>query len=401
MLGQIANIHNLLEFLSTCEIATLRAATVCTVPKLLLFTSTFLVAFMLAISPQAQSAERVAQNLESRLSVTWQGQELSAVLERLSTTQGLTFWLDRRINPQQPVNAHHSNVTIREVLDRIATDHSLGWSVLDDIIYIGPTESANDLATLAARARQSLDKAPADYRNRWLAAEPARWQRLSDPQEILEMWFADTGIKLSNPQVLSHDLWAARDLHLMSLSNRAVLLLISFNMTCEIAPNGRSCHIVPIKKPVLITVTHDAGNKARQVIAAFKENKDVEIHRSGRQLTITGRWEDQQQAAEIIAGQPPSKPGGNLPKRVSEQRFSLKLENQPVGKIIDQLAGQLGLNVAWQEQLLTTNPDMRQTLISCEVTNGDLDKLLESVLAPAGLSYRLQSNQLDIFPAMP
>jgi hypothetical protein len=374
---------------------------VCTVPKLLLFTSTFLVAFVLSVSPQAQSAGRVAHNLNSRLSVTWQGQELIVVLERLSTTQGLTFWLDRRINPQQPVNSHHSNVTLREVLDRIATDHSLGWSMLDDIIYIGPTESANNLATLAARARQSLDNAPTDYRNRWLAVEPARWQQLSEPREVLETWFSDTGIKLSNSQVLPHDLWAARDLQPMSLADRAVLLLIGFNMTCEISRNGRTCHIVPIEKPVLITVTHDAGNKARQVMAAFKENRGVEIQRSGRQLTITGRWEDQQQAIEIIAGKTLAKPGGNLPQRVLEQRFSLKLENQPVGKVIDQLAGQLGLNVAWQEQLLTPTRDMRQTLISCEVINGDLEKLLESVLAPAGLSYHLQSSQLDIFPATP
>jgi hypothetical protein len=398
MFGQKPNIHILLTFLSTCGIATVRATMVCTVPKLLPFPGTFLVAFMLAVSPQAHSAEGVTQNLDSRLSVTWQGQELGAVLDRLSTTQGLSVWLDRRIDPQQQVNARHSNATLREVLDQIASDHLLGWCVLDDLIYIGPVESANEMATLAAMVRQSLDTTPADYRNRWLSVEPASWPRLSNPKALLEQWSAEADTKLSNPQVLPHDLWDAHSLTPMSLADRVTLLLIGFDMTLEITPNGRSCQIVPIESPVLITETHNAGSRARQVLAAFKDNKDVEIQNTGRQLTITGRWEDQQHAAEIIAGSRTVKRRQNVPKKVSEQRFSLKLENQQVGKVIDQLAGQLGLNVTWDRQL---NPDVKQKLISCEVSNGDLNNLLESVLTPAGLSYRLQSKRLQILPATP
>lgn len=401
MLARTANILNLLVSLSICGIATLRARMACTVPKMLFCTGTFLMIAMLAVSPEAGSAERVAQKLDGRLSITWHGQELGIVLERLSTTQGLTFWLDRRINPQQPVNVHHSNVTIREVLDRIAIDHSLGWSVLNDIIYIGPAESTNDLGTLAARMRQAAEKLPAEERNRWLSDIPTHWQRLSNPRAILETWFAEAGIKLSNYQELPHDLWDAMDLPPMNLADRVTLILIGFDKTCEITPNGRSCRIVPIKRPVLITKTHDAGNKARQVMAAFKEKKDVEIQRSGRQLTITGRWEDQQQAAEIIAGKTRTKLTENLPKRVSEQRFSLKLKNQPVGMVIDQLAGQLGLGVSWDQQLLAATPGVQETLISCEVSNGNLAELLESVLAPAGLGYRLNGNQLEIVPATP
>lgn len=378
---------------------------VCTIPKLLPLFDTCVVAFMLAISPHAHSAERIAQNLDTRLSITWQGQELGAVVERLATTQGISFWLDRRINPQQPVNARHSNATLRNVLEQIASDHSLGWSVFDDIVYIGTAESARDLATLSARLRRSLENAPADYRNRWLSAEPVSWPRLSTPREVLHGWLTNAGIELSNPKIIPHDLCNARELPSMSMADRISLLLIGYEMTCEVTPNGRSCRIVPIERPVMITEIHNAGDRARDVLAAFKDNKDVEIQRKGRQLTITGRWEDQQRAAEIIAGEKVPNSQRNLPKKVpksvSEQRFTLKLENQPVGKTIDQLAGQLGLNVSWDQRLLAGKQDMRQKRVSCEVTNGDLDRLLESVLAPAELSFQLNGNELKILPITP
>jgi hypothetical protein len=401
MFGQKPNIHILLTSLPTCGIATVQAAMVCTVPKPLLLTGTFLVAFMLAVSPQARSADDIAQNLDRPVSVTWQGQELGAVLERLATTQGISFWIDRRIDPQQPVNARHSNATLRDVLDQVASDHALGWSVLDDIIYIGPVESANELATLAAKVRQSLNSVPADYRNRWLTDESKAWSRHSNPRTLLEQWFTEVDIILSNPQVLAHDLWDAHSLTSVSLADRVTLMLIGFDMTLEISPNGRSCQIVPIERPVLITETYNAGSRARQVLTAFKDNKDVEIENTGRQLTITGQWEDQQRVAEIITGSRTAKRRQNVPKKDSEQRFSLKLENQPVGKVIDQLAGQLGLKVTWNRKLLATHPGIQQKLVSCEVSNGDLNNLLQSVLTPAGLSYRLHRNQLQIVPATP
>jgi hypothetical protein len=373
----------------------------CTVPKLLLPTGTFLVACLLAASPLAHAAEGVEQKLTSRLSATWLGQELGMVLERLGSTQGVTIWLDRRVNSQQQVDARHSNATIRAILEQTTTEHALGWSLFGEIIHVGPPEAANDLATLAARVRQSLDNTPADYRNRWLTTEPASWPRLSVPREILSQWFATAEIKFTNPEALPHDLWDAYSLPPMSLADRVVLLLIGFDATCEISPNGRSCQIVPIKRPVLITQKHNAGNRSQEVIAAFQGEKNVEIHRGGRQLTVTGRWEDQQRVANIIAGNDPRKPTQNQRLRESQQRFSLKLENQTVGKVIDQLAAQLGLNVVWEQQLLAGNIDLRQTRISCEVTNGDLNKLLESVLAPAGLSYRLSGTELKIMPITP
>src|SRR5690606_12368633 len=152
-------------------------------------------------------------------------------------------------------------------------------------------------------------------------------------------------ISLKNPEALSHDLWDAARLPPLPLVDRVVLLLLGYDKTCQISASGQSLEIVPIARPVLITAEYQPGRQMRELLAAFHDGPVVVLNRQGNQVAITGRWEDQQRARQIIKGsQPNRETSAPRPGRTQEQRFSLKLENQPVGKVIEQLAGQLGLS---------------------------------------------------------
>ena len=91
--------------------------------------------------------------------------------------------------------------------------------------------------------------------------------------------------------------------------------------------------------------------------------------------------------ATVADGRPPRTPRG------SEQRFTLKIDNKPVGPVIDQLARQLKLQVQWDPAIAA---DDRNQLISCEVRDADLDKLLEAVLTPARLSFSRDDKSVTI-----
>jgi type II secretory pathway component HofQ len=90
----------------------------------------------------------------------------------------------------------------------------------------------------------------------------------------------------------------------------------------------------------------------------------------------------------------PRRPGGKS-TAAQAQRFTLKIENQPVGRVLDQLARQLNLNVVWS----TNPPAGQQALISCDVRQVDLDGLLEAILEPAGLTSRREGQTVTIQPA--
>jgi hypothetical protein len=73
------------------------------------------------------------------------------------------------------------------------------------------------------------------------------------------------------------------------------------------------------------------------------------------------------------------------------------LVDKPLGPVVDQLAGQLGLAVQWSDQLDVET--LRNKLVSCDVRQADQRQLLESVLGAAGLSCRITASGLIVLPA--
>lgn len=305
------------------------------------------------------------------------------------------MWIDRRVDPQQLVNAQFTEATLSEVFDGILTPANLGWSAWGDLIYVGPQATASEIATLRAIARKSVDKLSANRRRPWLATEATSWPRLTDPRDLLAEWLANSGLLVKNPAALGHDLWDAKTFPPLSLLDRVVLLLAGYDMTCQIGAGGETLEIIPIARPVLITEQYQPGRKMRELMSAFQDNSAVTLNRQNSSVALTGRWEDHQLARSIIAdAKSRSQQATDQPTSKQERRFSLKLENQPVGKVVDQLASQLGLTVEWNAGAI----DQREKLTTCEIQDGTIDGLFTMVLAPVGLRYSLSDGQLLIVP---
>ena len=290
------------------------------------------------------------RQMQQRVSVTWQRQELGQALERLSVTQQISVWLDRRVDPQQLVDLQFSDMPLYQGIEKLATQHQLGVSQLGPVIYVGPRQSAQELDALSQQARRMLAHVPTSQRRRWLEAEACGWPRLGEPRRILVEWFTSAKISLHGDESIPHDLWRARHWPPLSLVDRVVLVLVGFDLTCQISRDGKSCEVVPIRRPLVM---------------------------DGRKLSLV----------------PVPTPRRN---RSGQQAFTLKLQNQPVGRVLDQIAKQLNLEVVWDKELLAARPMVREFLVSCDLQNVDSDKLLESILQPADLRCWSEGNRLKI-----
>jgi len=288
--------------------------------------------------------------LAQRITATWQGQQLGTALERLASTRQAPLWLDRRVDPRQTVDVQFTDVPFAQALAKLTEQHSLGVTQLDSVIYVGPRKTARGLATLARRARAALAQAPAVRRKQWLRAAPSSWPRLTQPRALLKELLAQAGIELVDDKLVAHDLWQARELPPMALVDRVVLILAGFDLTCEISPDGKTCRVVPIEYPL-----PDAGD------------------------------------APLAEANSPA------PGTATRQQFSLRLENQPVGRVMEQLARQLKLELFWTEDSLQSNKRSRETLVSCQIKNVDLDELLRSILSPAGLGFSREGQRVEIY----
>ena len=311
-----------------------------------------------ATTSRAQSRSAATQQLEQRLvapvSVAWEGQQLAAALQRLADAQRFSVWIDRRVDPSAPIVLTVADRPLGEVLSALATPRALAATPYHGVLFFGPKQTADELLTLSALARQSIAKAPSNVRSRWL--KPKAWAiaRLSEPRELLKQLARSAGATVVDEHHIPHDLWPARTLPPMSALDRAVLLLSGFDLTCRISADGSKLRVMPIKRPLqLISPAPPTASRAR-----------------------------------------PPQPRSTA--KTTVQRFTLKIDNQPAGRVIDQLARQLQLEVVWDTAIEQTPALGREANVSCDVREADLDQLLTAVLTPAGLAYEREGKKVGI-----
>ncbi len=337
--------------------------------------------------------------LGTRVSAVWKGQALGVVLDRLAAAEGIAFWVDRRVDLQRLVEVQFNDLPLSEVLDMLTKDHSLGWSSLGVICYVGPRDAAHEIATLLELTRDSIQELPTSQRTIWLHESPASWPRLSEPKLLLSEWLGEQEIILLHPELIPHDRWPAKKLPSLPLGERVVLLLVGFDLTCQISPDGDKCIVVPIERPVMITRNYEAGQKTRAIAEQMsREAPDFQITQQGRGLSATGRWEDHEKLAAYLSGGKPATQRVNPTQPGTVRKlFSLRLKNQPLGKVISHIVHQVGLNVVWDGSLLKDTSDPRKLHVSCEVQEVDLTTLLHAILDPVGIDFHLEEGHLKLF----
>jgi len=313
----------------------------------------FAVMLVMSRNSPAQSSPTFEQKLQGKVSVTWQDQQLAVALERLSNAGEITLWLDRRVDRQQIVSMQCVDLPLVQAFERLAQQQSLGFTRLERIAYLGPQQTALELTTLIDQARNTLatpalaTPSPTTIRKRWLRPEATTWPRLSEPRALVESWLRNAKIQSVGSEQIPHDLWPEQKLPPLALVDRLVLVLAGFDLTCEIATDGKSCAIVPITRPLKLV----------------------------RQRPL------------------PKKQPRNSQHGESHQRFTLRLENQPLGRVLDHFAKQLQLEVVWSVE---RKEQVRKQLVSCDVKNANLDELLQSVLRPAELLHQREGKRVTI-----
>ncbi len=344
--------------------------------------------------------ERLHRQLDAPVSVAWRGQALAEGLARLGEAQELPLWIDRRVDPATAVDVQVDDRPLREALAAIAGPHDLHAAPYHGVLYVGPRQAAEEVATLGELARQSLARAPAAARSRWLKSEPWSFPKLSEPRALLKKLAASAQTALAADGAVPHDLWPARSLPALPAIDRAVLLLVGFDLTCELSPDGRTLRIAPIERPVLAERRYRIARAQQESFDALLADMGVRpVERAGKgALTVRATAEQHRRLQESLhppRRRDPAGPSTAPADDLAAKRFTLKIENQPAGSVVDQLARQLKLDVQWDGDAAQAAA-ARATPVACDVRQVDLDGLLHAVLTPRGLQYERDVRKLVI-----
>ena len=277
-----------------------------------------------------------------KVSIEWKDAELRPRLANLAADQQVPCFLDRRIDPNQELDFARSAISLRELFDELATAIDADSTSIGPVIYIGPPPTAAALAEALGQRRKELGRIPSLNRAR---ARPLRWDKLSEPRQLLLDVAREYSLSVVNPEAVPHDLWPAADFPPLSLAEQLTLLLAGFDLTFEAAADGKQMRLVPLP-------------------------------------TSGPRDEIVRQPAGSTAAEPA---GENT-------RYDLTVQNQPAGAVVNRVAKQLG-------RQLECSAAVRQKLsatIDLKVKGATLAELMDKTLSPLGLTFRLTKETLQV-----
>lgn len=347
--------------------------------------------------PAQQPAPNVSleTRLEQPVTATWANLPFHEAMTSFATAQHLSIVIDRQIDRDAPFTLSLSADPLRVALQKIAERKQVAVSMLGPVVYFGPRRSAETLKTLAALRRDEIAKLPAGSRRLMSQSRPWAWDDLAEPRNLLGDLAKEARVQLEDPRKLPHDLWRGNRLPAMNWSDRLTLLLIPFDLTFAIGPDGRSISLVPIPDVVEIERTYaggdDPSSRAKKLAARVPA---AQISVANNKLSVVGRMEDHEQISQLLSGRPVRttevKPGRDV--------YKLNVEGLPLEKVFSQIGTMLKLEIKYDQKAIQAAGITLDQLITFRVENASLDDLLTAALKDTDLTFERNEKVVTIKP---
>jgi hypothetical protein len=288
--------------------------------------------------------------------IFWTDVPLIDALSRLERVFGEAVFLDRRIDPNLRVTLNMSATSLEQVVTAIATEPKLGVSRMSGIVYVGPKESASRLGALARTRTVEANRLPESQRAALLRKRSHSWPKLAEPRELAASLVERIGWRLKGADRIPHDLWRAGTFSDLSVVEQLTILLVGFDLTFELQPDGKVISIVPLEPSLPLVNGEDAGDEPMPI-------------------------------------EPTAKKPAN-----TKQVFSLRVKDKPVGPVLQELSRRLNWQLEINEAAIATAGLSLDARVSMAGENVDPDQLLEALLEPAGLAYERENDRVRILP---
>jgi hypothetical protein len=346
----------------------------------------------MAQSSAVLSGSEFLEQLRQPSGIAWSDMPLRLAIETLGRDQQIGVMLDRRTDPGRLISLNVAPQPLEHLLTTLARQTGLGVCYVDAVAYFGPTETTQILATVAAMRRREAEQLPREAAHRCTRVNSLRWPMLAVPRELITELAGEARLDIVNADLVPHDLWPAVALPPLPWADRMTLVLAGFGLTFEFTSEGAAIRLTPMPKTAAIVQTYPgkghAQENARRIAAGFPE---AQVTVEGDQLRIAGPWEVHRAVEELMQGKRVSRRQPSNTQRRTV--YTLQVENEPVGGVILALAKQLNLKV----EISTVTEGKLEERISFHVTDVTRDELLQAVLAPVNLRFRVTGGELQVY----
>ena len=341
---------------------------------------------------------RFRQQLVQPVDIVWADNPLRGALHGLARAHRVAVLIDRRVDPGQKLDLQAADVPLEAVLREIARSRHLGVSVLGSVAYFGPPQSSSRLRTIAALRTEEIRRLSPDVVRTFLLPKRFGWDDFAMPRALLVQLAEQNGLEIDGLDRVPHDLWAAADLPSLSAVKQLTLILIQFDLTFEVGPDGRSISLVRLADESALVRDYPGGIDPQATARKFAlRAPDARIKVIGVRVHVKGLLEDHQR---ITSPRRPSKRPTPIPleNTLANKRFTLEA-NQSAGALLRQLADRLKLDLRIDVDGLRRAGISLDQRILLRVENATIYELLLEVVGPLRLDVRRDGNVVEIGPA--
>jgi hypothetical protein len=308
-----------------------------------------------------------------------------------------SVFVDRRVDPDLRVTLQLEATSIDDVLRAMAEAESLGMSRLGALRYLGPRHAAQQLRTVAMMRSDDVARLPYADRSQLERKQGLHWPRLSEPRMVVNSVAEQRGWRIFGGERIPHDLWSAAELPALNAAEQLTMLLVGFDLTFNLHTRERALEIVPLGKVAVRREYRVPSQISDPTYLLQQELPSAVARLDGRSLMVEARIEDHERLAELMSGRSVPRRAPR-PSRQTERVYTLRVEEQPIGAVLRQLAERLQWTMEIDESSIRAAGLSLETRVSFQVEDSSEEELLNAALRPAGLNYQRENNRLRIVP---
>ncbi|MCC7473998.1 MAG: STN domain-containing protein [Pirellulales bacterium] len=310
-------------------------------------------------SPSASSHSRT----RAAVTIHWEGVPLREAIERLHLVYDDPVFLDRRVDPSRKVNLGATVTSAASAIAMLAQGQDWSAANLGPLIYLGPRDSAARVHALAKSNAQVVARLRLQDRRLLDRKDSITWPRLTEPRGLVVDLVARTKWQLADSERIPHDVWAAGQLPEMGFAEQLTVLLAGFDLTFELQPRAHVLRIVPISPDGVASTAATTSSSTPS-------------------------------PARRAAARTPTRRGGG-----TKQVYTLRVQEKPVGAVLRELANKLHWSLEIDEAAIQAAGKSLDQRISFSVESADREQLLDALLTPAGLEYRIEGDRVRVVPS--
>lgn len=296
------------------------------------------------------------------ITVTWTGLPLDTVCQRLATLLGRPVILDRRVDPGIPVSLDLRDTPAAEALARVCDATGSGCVVLADSIRIVPKGRAARVLDAEESRAAAVKKLPARIRTTAAATDGWTWDDGATPRDLLATVAREGSLEIDGLDTLPHDHLRGASLTALSLAARIDLLLLQYDRRLD----WSGARVMAGKVRVAIVPCDVAVEDGPTVAAA------------------TGAWES-------LAAKPASVPNA------AAGTWSLEVA-APLDRLLATVAAKLGLRLELDAEGLRRHGVAAGVIVRLAVKEVSREELLDRIVEPLGLRWRIDGDTLRVGP---